>query len=80
VNNRPDITIYTIPTCGFCHAAKDYFMTLGLDYREIDVSNDPARQQQMRDVSGQVGTPVIRIDGEVVIGFDRARIDQALDL
>lgn len=72
------ITIYTTPTCGFCHMAKEYFRSKKVEYTEKDVSRDPELQQEMIDLSGQMGTPVIDIDGTVVLGFDRTSIDAVL--
>lgn len=69
------ITIYTTPTCGFCHMAKQYFNSLKLDYEEKDVSRDANLQQEMIDKSNQMGVPVIDIDGNIVVGFNRPTID-----
>lgn len=72
------ITIYTTPTCGFCHMAKEYFRSKKVEFKEKDVSQDPQLQQEMIALSGQMGTPVIDIDGTVVLGFDRTSIDAVL--
>lgn len=72
------ITIYTTPTCHFCHAAKEYFKSKGLEWTEYDVSKDIPHQQEMIQRSGQMGVPVIDIDGQLIVGFDKTRIDQLL--
>lgn len=72
------ITIYTTPTCGFCHMAKSYFKSNNIDYNEKDVSTDVQAAREMIDKSQQRGVPVIDIGGNLVVGFDRPRIDALL--
>jgi glutaredoxin 3 len=73
-----DVKIYTTPTCGYCHQAKSFLGELGVPFEEYDVSRDRAAAQEMVDLTGQMGVPVIVIDGEPVIGFDRTRIRELL--
>ncbi|MDB5164193.1 MAG: YruB family glutaredoxin [Candidatus Saccharibacteria bacterium] len=72
------VTIYTTPTCVFCHAAKEYFKSRKVEYEEKDASTDRTAAQWIWDHTGQLGVPVIDIDGNLIIGFDRPRIDMAL--
>ncbi len=74
------VTVYTTPTCSWCHAVKDYLRTREIPFQEIDVSADPVRAREMVERTGQYGVPVVDIDGETVVGFDRARIDRLLEL
>lgn len=74
----PQITVYSATWCGFCHAAKQYFDKLGVAYTDKDVESDQAYMQESVDKSGQMGIPVIDIAGDIVVGFDRARIDTIL--
>jgi glutaredoxin 3 len=73
-----NIKIYTTPTCGYCHQAKQFFKERGVNYIEHDVSRDQAAANEMVQQTGQMGVPVIVIDGEVVLGFNRARLEQLL--
>lgn len=73
-----NITVYSATWCGFCHAAKDYFDKLGVKYTDKDVETDPQFMMEAVTKSGQRGIPVIDIDGTVIVGFDRQRIDAAL--
>lgn len=75
-----NITIYTTPTCAFCHMTKEYLKTHELDFTAKDVASDQAAAQEMVEKSGQMGVPVIDIDGQIIVGFDRPRIDAALGL
>lgn len=72
----PRITIYTTPTCTFCRQAKNFFREHGVSYEEKDVTLDRQYVDEMVKKSGQMGVPVIDIDGEIVIGFDKPRIAQ----
>lgn len=74
-----DIKVYSTPTCPYCHRAKDYLSSKGVSYQDIDVSADAAAADEMVKVSGQMGVPVIVINGEIVVGFDQARIDSLLE-
>lgn len=72
------VTIYSTPTCGFCHMAKEYFKSRDVKYEEHDVSVDREAAQEMVSKSGQMGVPVIEINGKIIVGFDRPSIDHAL--
>jgi glutaredoxin 3 len=72
------VIIYTTPTCGFCHMAKEYFESKNVEYQDKDVTKDAEAYKEILDKSGQLGVPVIDIDGSVVVGFDRPKIDDAL--
>ena len=74
------VNIYTTPTCTFCSMAKSYFKENNINYEEFDVSEDREKAQEMIEKSGQMGVPVIDIDGNLVVGFDKARIKQLLGL
>jgi glutaredoxin-like YruB-family protein len=75
-----EVTIYTSPTCSWCETVKDYLRAREIDFEEIDVSADMDRAQELVERSGQYGVPVVDIDGEMVVGFDRPRIDALLEL
>jgi len=74
------IIIYSTPTCHFCHLAKEYFKSKSLVYEEVNVAGDVEKQKELVAKSGQFGVPVIMIDDKMVLGFDRPRINQLLNL
>ncbi len=76
--NKDKITIYTASWCGFCHAVKDYLQKLGIKYKELDVEKDEGAGQDAVSKSGQMGIPVLDIDGDIIVGFDRPKIDASL--
>lgn len=73
-----NVTVYSATWCAFCHAAKDYLDKLGVKYDDRDVEADPQNAQDAVTKSGQRGIPVLDIEGDIIIGFDRPRIDAAL--
>lgn len=72
------IKIYTTPTCAYCKMAKEYFKSKGFEYEEYNVATDIEKQKEMIAKTGQFGVPVIDIDGKIVIGFDRSKINEYL--
>lgn len=75
-----DVTIYSTPVCHFCNAAKDFFKENNVDYTEHDVAADADKRQEMVDMTGQMGVPVIKIGDDVIIGFDEPKLKELLEL
>lgn len=76
----PQVKVYSTPTCPYCIRAKEYFKHKNIEFQNIDVSADKAAIEEMVKLTGQMGVPVVVIDGNVVIGFDRAKIDSLLNI
>lgn len=72
------IKVYSTPTCPYCHLAKEFLKEMNIDFEDIDVSQNEEAAQEMIEKSGQMGVPVIDIDGEIIIGFNRAEIERIL--
>ena len=72
------VTIYSTPVCHYCHAAKEFFAENNIKYTEINVAADQEKRQEMIDMTGQMGVPVIRIEDDVIVGFDEAKIKELL--
>ena len=72
------IKIYSTKTCPNCVMAKDYLAEKGVEFYYIDVSEDQEQAKEMVEKSGQMGVPVLDINGEIIIGFDKEKIDAAL--
>lgn len=73
-----EVKVYSTATCPYCKTAKDYLSSKGIAYKNIDVSEDAAAREEMVKISGQMGVPVIVIDNQVVVGFDKDKIDALL--
>ncbi len=74
------VTIYSTPSCHFCAMAKEYFKANGVSYDEFNVASDMDKRKEMMEKSGQLGVPVITIDDQIVIGFNRPKLAQFLGL
>lgn len=72
------VTIYSTPTCHFCHAAKDFFSENKVAFTDVNVAVDLDRRKEMIEKSGQMGVPVITIGDQVIVGFDQPRLKEAL--
>lgn len=74
------IKVYSTPTCPYCVTLKKFLKEKGVNFADIDVSADEKELQEMIDKSGQMGVPVIDINGEIVIGFNRDKILELLKI
>ena len=74
------VTIYSTPTCHYCGLAKDFFKEHGINYTEHNVASDLDMRKEMDEKSGQLGVPVIDIEGQVIIGFDEGRLTEILGI
>jgi glutaredoxin-like YruB-family protein len=74
------VTVYTTPTCSWCGTLKSYLNKHHIRYHEIDVSRDESAAQEMVRRSGQQGVPQTLISGEMVVGFDKAKINRLLEI
>ena len=74
------VKIYSTPTCVYCKTLKGYLSKNKIEFEYIDVSKDEKQLQKMIKDSGQMGVPVVDIDGEIIIGFDKAKIDKLLKI
>jgi glutaredoxin 3 len=72
------VKVFSTPTCPYCKLAKDYLKEKGVTFDDVDVSADAASRDEMIKTSGQMGVPVILVDSEVVIGFDKERLESLL--
>lgn len=73
------IKIYTTPTCVYCKMAKEFFSKKGVQYEEYNVAEDEKARNEMFEKSHQMGVPVIEVDNEIFVGFDRAGLEKAIE-
>ncbi len=73
-----EVTIYSTPVCHYCQAAKEYFTEHNIEYIEYDVASDQDKRQEMIEMTGQMGVPVIRIGDDVVVGFDEEKVAELI--
>ncbi|MBI2624420.1 glutathione S-transferase N-terminal domain-containing protein [Candidatus Parcubacteria bacterium] len=75
-----NVIVYSTPSCPYCHMAREYLKANRITFRDIDVAADQKMLDEMVAKSGQIGVPVIDIDGQIIVGFDKPRIARALGL
>lgn len=73
-----NVVVYSTPTCPYCTQAKEYLKDKGVQFVDHNVAADLEARNEMVQKSGQLGVPVIDVNGEVIVGFNRARLDQLL--
>lgn len=74
------VTMYSTPTCHFCHMAKDYLTAHDVPFDTFDVSSNSEKRKEMMEKSGQLAVPVILVDDHVTVGFDEGRLAQLLEI
>ena len=74
------VKIYSTPTCIYCKMAKEFLSQNNISYDEIDISKNKETAKELIARSGQIGVPVLEIDGKIIIGFDKDKIKSALGL
>jgi len=74
------IKIYTTPTCTYCRMTKEFLDGHSIPYDAIDVTKDATARNEMIERSGQMGVPVIDIDGELTVGFNKERLIEKLGI
>ena len=74
------ITVYSTPTCPFCMQLKKYLDEHKVVYTNVDVSSSQEKAQEMIQKSGQMGVPVTDVDGQIVIGFDKEKLNEILNI
>ena len=72
------ITVYSTPSCSYCRIAKDYLKKKGIPFADYNVAADPRKAEEMVRKSGQMGVPVLDVNGKIIIGFNQVEIDRAL--
>lgn len=72
------IKVYTTATCPWCRVAKKYLEDRGEEFQEVDVTMDHQAAEEMIELSGQYGVPVITVNDQVVVGFDQVKLDRLL--
>ena len=74
------VRVFSTPACPFCFALKNFLKEHNIKFEDIDVSQNEAAKKEMIEKSGQMGVPVVEINGEIVIGFDQKKIKQLLKI
>jgi len=73
------IKVFSTPTCPYCKLVKEYFKEKGLTFDDIDVAADGDAAEEMVKISGQMGVPVIEIDGQIIVGWNKGALDELIN-
>lgn len=74
------VEIYSTDTCHFCHMAKDWFKANNVPFTDYNVGTDIEKRKEMVELTGQMGVPVIKIENELVIGFNPEKLAKILEI
>ena len=74
------IKIYSSPTCPFCYVLKNYLKEKGFEFEEIDISKETAKREELIKKTGLATLPVVEINGQLIVGFDKKKIDEVLKI
>jgi len=74
------VKVYSTPSCPYCVAVKGFLEENKVEFEEIDISQDEESMKMIVEKTGQMGVPVIDIDGELIVGFDRKKIVELLNI
>ncbi len=77
---QKEVVVYSTPNCSYCKMAKEFFHAQNVTFTEFDVSTDATKRDEMIEISGQLGVPVIRIGTDVVVGFDKDQVSGLLGI
>ncbi len=80
MTEQPKVIVFSTPTCSFCNQAKRYFREKNIRFTDVDVSRDQSAARDMMRRTGQMGVPVILINNKPIIGFDKPKINQLLNI
>lgn len=76
----PKVHVYSTPTCPYCVTLKEFLKEHNIEFESFDVAADEKAREEMFEKSGQMGVPVIDIDGEIIVGFEKEKIVKLLNL
>ncbi len=75
-----EVKVFSTPTCPWCHRAKEFLKKNGIKFRDINVAEDEEQAKYMIEKSGQMGVPVIEVDGQIIVGFDEPKLRKLLNI
>lgn len=73
-----EVIVYSTTWCGFCHQLKEWLKSLNVEFKEVDLEEDPSAAKQVVEATKQMGVPVTKIGEDYVVGFDRTKLEELL--
>ena len=80
VHTSMTVKVYSTPTCPYCKLTKEFLKEKGIAFADIDVAADPAAANDMVKKSGQMGVPVIDVNGSIIVGWNKTALEEALGM
>lgn len=80
MSEKKTVKVFTTPVCPYCYTLKEFLKEKGIEFQDIDISKDEKAREDLIQKTGKMEAPVIEIDGEIVIGFDRKKIVNLLNI
>jgi glutaredoxin-like YruB-family protein len=77
---KTKVRVYSTAICPWCHTVKEWLREHKIDFEEVDVGADQKAAKEMIEKSGQMGVPVVEIDGQIVVGFDEEKLRHILKI
>lgn len=74
------VVVYSTATCPYCIKVKEFLGENNIEFENIDISQNPSKAEELVQKSGQMGVPVLDIEGDIIVGFDKNAISKALGL
>lgn len=79
-SKKHKILIYSTSSCPYCDMAKEFLKEHNIEFEDVNVQEDKEKAKEMVEKSGQMGVPVIDVDGEIIVGFDKEKLKRLLDI
>jgi glutaredoxin 3 len=80
MTDSKEVIIYSTPTCHYCQMAKAFFQNNSVTYTEHNVAEDADKRQEMIELTGQMGVPVIKVGDEILVGFNEGKIREMIGM
>ena len=74
------VKVYSTSACPYCHMTKEFLKKNNIEFEDIDVSNDQKAAQEMIEKSGQMGVPVIDVNGKIIVGYNVTTLKETLKI
>ena len=80
MNNMAKVRLFTTPACPYCYTLKEFFKEKNIEFEEIDIAHDEKAKDELIKKSGKMEVPVVEIDNQIVVGFDKEKICHLLNI
>jgi len=80
MNEKKTVKVFTTPVCPYCYTLKEFLKAKGIKFQDIDISKDEKAREELIQKTGKMEVPILEIEGELVIGFDKTKIVNLLGI